>query len=418
MVIIGVKMLRTYIFIALLLLSISTNPDFHTGRSLLNSDTHYEILIKVDPRIELICIVQTFTSWNEIGIIKNSTYKQRVIEYFSKYSDHEAIKLYEEMLKIGFSHDAPINFMLHLTEPPELRIRVPFDDYLIMRVGGNRELLMKFVHALRKFVKDTEFMKFIELNREFYRKIEERSRRNINVSRIAYILRDFFGFLKHKNVIILAPLIRATVGYGAYMSVNGTTEMYAILGPTSVEDGQVYFEELVERIALHEFIHSYVNPLTDKYFEENPESRSEMRHLMDPIRERMQALAYGFLECMINEHIIRAIVCLIEERYYGMSATVELRRQELMGFIYIDRVYKLIEEYYAKRNKVSFKEYHQKIMELFKRLAEEAGISATVQELVNHVKMLLILELASITIMLAVLIVVIATFLSLKRRGK
>jgi len=369
MIIIGVKMLRTYIFITLPLLSITPNPDFHTGRSVLNSDAHYKILIKVDPRIELICIIQTFTAWNERGIIKNSTYKQRVIEYFSKYSDHEAIKLYEEMLKIGFSYDTLINFMLQLTEPPELRIRIPFDEHLIKRVGGNRELLMKFVHALRKFVKDTEFMKFIELNREFYRKIEESSRRDINVSRIAYVLKDFFGFLKHKNVIILAPLIRATVGYGAYMSVNGTTEMYAVVGPTSVEDGQVYFEELAERIALHEFMHSYVNPLTDKYFEENPESISEMEPLMHPIRERMQAMAYGVLEAMINEHIIRAIECFIGERYYGMPAIKELERQEQMGFIYIKHIYKLVEEYYTRRNKVSFKEYHQKIMELFKRLA-------------------------------------------------
>ena len=172
-------------------------------------------------------------------------------------------------------------------------------------------------------------------------------------------------------MIILAPLIHITVGYGPYFSVNGTTEMYAVMGPTSVEDGQVYFEELAERIALHEFMHSYVNPLTDKYFEENPVSRLEMEPLMDPIFVKMVAMAYGALEPMINEHIVRAITCFIEERYYGMSAIKELERLEQMGFIYIKRIYKLVEEYYAKRKKVSFNEYHQKIMILLKKSAEE-----------------------------------------------
>ena len=399
-------MFRTYIFIALLLFSISTSSNFHTDQFALHSNTHYKILIKVDSRIELISIIQTFTTWNEIGIIKNSTYKQRVIEYFSKYSDHEAITLYEEMLKKGFTFEVPINFMLHLTEPPELRIRIPFSDYLIRRVGGNKELLLKFVHALRKFVKDTEFMKFIELNREFYRKIEESGRRSINTSRIAYVLRDFFGFLKHKNVIILAPLIYPTVGYGAYMSVNGTTEMYAVLGPTSVKDGQVYFEESAERTALHEFIHSYVNPLTSKYFEKNPKSRSEMEPLMYPIFEKMQAMAYGLLEIMINEHIVRAIECFIEERYYGMSATKELERQEQMGFIYIKHIYKLIEEYYVKRKKVSFNEYHQKIMTLLKRLAEEVK-AKEFQKLITPVITLIIL-----------IVIIVTLLLLLKRMGK
>jgi len=415
MIIIGVKMLRTYIFIALLLFSIPPNPDFHAGRSVLNSDAHYKILIKVDPRIELICIVQTFTAWNEVGIVRNSSYKQRVVEYFSKYSDHEAITLYEELLEKGFSFDEPINFMLHLTEPPELRIRIPFDEHLIERAGGNRELLMKFVHALRKFVKDTEFMKFIELNREFYRKIEERSRRDINVSRIAYILRDFFGFLKHKNVIILAPLIHVTVGYGAYMSVNGTTEMYAVMGPTSLVPEERWRGKLVEYLALHEFIHAYVNPLTDKYFEENPESRSEMEPLMDPIFEKMRAMAYGALETTINEHIVRAIMCLVKECHYGMSATIELERQERAGFIYIKRIYKLVEEYYAKRKKVSFNEYHQKIMSLLKRSAEEVRAE---KELRRSIDLVIVLELINSIIMLVVLIVAIMTLLLLRRMGK
>ena len=87
-------------------------------------------------------------------------------------------------------------------------------------------------------------------------------------------------------MIILAPLIRATVGYGPYFSVNGTTEMYAVMGPTSLVPEERWRGKLAEYIALHEFMHSYVNPLTDKYFEENPESKLEMEPLMAPIFEK------------------------------------------------------------------------------------------------------------------------------------
>ncbi len=53
-----------------------------------------EVNIKIDERIELLSIVQHFTTWAEYAHNRyDLTYKSEVEEYFKPYSNHKAVKL-------------------------------------------------------------------------------------------------------------------------------------------------------------------------------------------------------------------------------------------------------------------------------------------------------------------------------------
>ena len=90
--------------------------------------------IKVDRRIELLTAVQLFTSWRETGIFtENYAYKRDMLDFFDSCKDHKAVDLCEGLITYGFSYDAPVGFMTHLSDPPELEVVIPFSTYHIDR---------------------------------------------------------------------------------------------------------------------------------------------------------------------------------------------------------------------------------------------------------------------------------------------
>jgi len=93
--------------------------------------------IKVDKRLELLTAVQLFTDWANIGIWKqNYTYKKDIMDFFRPYSGHQAMAIFSTLLESGFSYDAPVGFMMHLSDPPELMIVEPFSEYLVNRASN------------------------------------------------------------------------------------------------------------------------------------------------------------------------------------------------------------------------------------------------------------------------------------------
>ena len=98
-----------------------------------------EVNIKVDPRIELLAVVQFLGGYNERYRLINHfdfPYKRDVRKYFSTYKNHSAVKFFDQMSAEGFSYDAPPAAMLYLSKPPELAMERPFTEYLIKKGGG------------------------------------------------------------------------------------------------------------------------------------------------------------------------------------------------------------------------------------------------------------------------------------------
>ena len=105
-------------------------------------------------------------------------YKRDMQSYFSKFKYHKAVKIFDEMSVEDFNGNAPSDAILHLSEPPQLKIQVPFIENNIKRAGG-REKLLKFIEALREFAVDTDFMDFFEMNEPAYNVMIDRSKNHL-----------------------------------------------------------------------------------------------------------------------------------------------------------------------------------------------------------------------------------------------
>ena len=264
--------MKKLVYIILLFIIISSCDDSVTeieydeipleDEIILNSD----LIVKVDPRIELLSVVQHFTTWADKRHTKyESRYKSEVQKYFKNFSNHKAIQLSQELTNSGFSYDAPPNFVLYHSNPPEFEQITEYSDYLIAR-AGSKSKLVTFADELRNFAEEADFKSFIESQKAYFRKIENDIKRTIGDQNYIEIIENYYGSEQKSYNVVPASLFH-NGGYGALIESVEGNDIYNICGPVGSSQGILSFgnESNFQYILLHEFSHSFVNPLTEKY---------------------------------------------------------------------------------------------------------------------------------------------------------
>ncbi|MCK4421355.1 DUF4932 domain-containing protein [candidate division WOR-3 bacterium] len=333
--------------------------------------TQTSLNVVVDPRLELLAVVQLLSDYGErYGLITQYgfPYKCDVVEYFSPYKKHPAVKLFAKMSADNFSFDAPPAAMLYLSDPPDLNLLLPFTDYLKRRAGGEKQL-NQFVDELRDFAHETQFMAFFETHKGTFQQIVGDAYKKIEGIDYIGILEKYYGMKQHSYNIILVSLF--TGGYGPRVKrVDGTYDIFNICGPMRVKNGFPIFGtmESFRHLAWHEFSHSFVNPTTERFHKQIAKYSS----LYDPISDRMKKQAYGVWQTCVNEHIVRAITTRLAYRESGKEAgDLALQNEKRRGFFYVEDICKRLEQYEKQRGKYpSFEDFYPEIVNVFKEFSE------------------------------------------------
>lgn len=323
--------------------------------------------IKVDPRVELLAVVQHFTLWADQRHTKfNIGYKHDIDNYFSNFSNHAAVQKSQTLTNGGFTYDAPVAFVLYHSNPPEFTQVTPYSDYLIARAGGE-SILKDFADKLRAFAKETDFMKFYNGKQKFYNHIQNDMIKTIDDTNYTKLLEDYYGEKKHSYNILPAPLFH-TGGYGPQVDNTDGMDIYNIAGPMAYSNGSLSFgnKDNILYVLLHEFSHSFVNPVTTKYSSQIDNSKA----LYEPISVQMQAQAYTSWETCVNEHLVRAVVIRLMLKLRGVSYKNMVINYELSnGFKYISRLDSLFAEYENDRIQYStFEGFYPRIIGFFNSL--------------------------------------------------
>jgi hypothetical protein len=337
------------------------------------------INVVVDPRLELLAVVQYLSGYGErLHLITSFDfpYKKEVGDSFSQYKDHAAVRLFAEMSEAGFAFDAPPASMLYLSSPPELTLQMPFSEYLKNRAGGGQRL-EEFIAALRDFVRQTHFVDFYEAHESFYRQVISRAEDSLKGTDYIGTLENYYGLKQHSYTLILVPLFAG--GYGPRIEKEDKTfDVYEIIGPWEAKEGWPEFGsvESLKRIAWHEFSHSFVNPITEK----NSEEIDKYSSLYAPIAGWMKPQAYGSWPTCVNEHIIRAVnarlAYLEESRTAGQGAAEqvlqgEIQREKSRGFFYVEALSQRLEQYEANREKFpTFADFYPELISVFRELSK------------------------------------------------
>lgn len=329
--------------------------------------------IMVDPRIELLSAVQLDSDYETLTKLE-FRYASDMKEYFRNHKNHMAVRTFRRLRNIGYGYDAPPTSMLYLSEPPELKQNIDFDEDIIKRTG-NEKSLTDFIGYLRNFGSDADFPDFYEKNLPFYQAIVDNVYNDIKDMKLTKALDDYYGMEVNSYNIILAPMFHDG-GYGPRIKgTNGLYDVYALIGPSGTIDGEDsekipdFSVDTIQYLVWHEFSHSFVNPATEKYADEI----NKYSDLFTNIRTQMEAQAYPEWTICVNEHIVRAITARLTYIYSGQAAGDQsVANEKSKGFYYIEPLCDSLIIYEENRDKYpTFESYYPELIKVFQKLSEQ-----------------------------------------------
>lgn len=320
------------------------------------------IKVTVDKRTELMGVLLLNSEYitkhaDLVAECNNKEYRDKIIEHFSKFKDEKIFKLLNEIFeKYYFNYDAPIYLILQLNEDFTYNKlpNYPFKERL-----GEDKLILDFLNEIPKFVEKTNFIEFFNSNKDFYKKGINQIENLIKDYKIIDFLTDFYKLdLSHIKFVINLMHFATGSNYGT----QNKNEFVCNCCLRKSEDGSINFIDTIDStltLYVHEFSHSIINPLIEKY-------NNIKLDFFNNIKEKMQNMYYWNVETIINEHIIRALEVIYlkkERKIPNHFFCAENYRKHCfnIGFIYIDMCISSLENYIFNKEKYkNFEEYFKK----------------------------------------------------------
>lgn len=325
------------------------------------------INIVIDPKIELLSIIQNIGAYRENLLFllnkEEFPYKKEALESFSKFKSHKAVTMMDDLSTRMFRFSAPPSFVLYLDDDFNIRENIKLDDFLMERIEG-KENLIKLTDYIKDFCEESEFGKFFTGNINFYNHLINNVITKIGNRNYIDELETFYGTKQTSYNIVLVPLY-GSVGFGPMLETNnGDRHIFSIIGPNGLENGIPFFgdSEYFKYMILHEFSHSFINPLTEKEWVK----AEKYSYLMERVPEKVKNNITSDWKEYFDELVIRCIVIKLVTDKNKESGDNILNKEKNRGFIYIEDILDKIEYYEKNRDKYpTFESYYCKLLEAF-----------------------------------------------------
>jgi hypothetical protein len=248
----------------------------------------------------------------------------------------------------GVSYDAVMSMAIHLGQPPELNPSVPFKSASLDKRWGTKGA-NKFLKLLKDFYHESKFDEFYSQHSQMYL-IAEASMNSVLESVNFDWFEQFYGVQSGGRFNLVLGIGNGGGNYGPkVVSPDGSEDLYAIIG-TWIVDAKGYpnYNNSVLGTIIHEFNHSFANPLVDGNV---PILEQSGKALFQPVREQMSKMAYGNWKTVMYESLVRATTI----HYFADNKATESQIKRLVvnemanGFIWTDKLVALLEEYKSNR---------------------------------------------------------------------
>lgn len=306
---------------------------------------------KVDERTELLSIIFRIAGAKEYINNNIPSYAKEIDEYFAPFKGHDAIKFAQKVrVEHGVSYDAVMSLAIALEISDSVRLCKNLSPISIDDRWG-MDNVNKFVTLVNKFYFDTRFKEFFSDHSELYKIAESRFSGIINDVDFDWF-EKFYGKKSKGNFNLILSIPNGGGNYGPKVILNdGTEDLYAIMGSCFADSsGQPSYSKRVAETVIHEYNHSFCNPLIKANFTAMEPASIK---IFKPLKNKLSSQAYAKPITMEYENLVRA--CVI--RYYQRNGVDEnvLKRQVASevanGFIWIDKLVDQLGVYEKNRDK-------------------------------------------------------------------
>lgn len=305
--------------------------------------------VRTEPRVELLSIVFHLSGAGVYNQDRLPSYSRDVDSTFAGFRDHAVVRrarTYEDSLGIGF--DKPMEFAERLVDARTLRPIIPIDARAPewWWPPGSAQ---PFLTDLRAFAHDAPVDRFFQAHATLYDTATARMRRLVDSSLDVAWFARFFGHKPTKPFVVVPGLLNGGANYGVQSRFpDGSLQFYAIIGAMKVDSaGWPVFDASYMPTIVHEFNHSFVNPVIDA---RRADFAAVGPAVLAAVQQQMKDMAYNDWTTVINESVVRVAVARYRMSHDGAAGgAAEVAEQRANGFLWMPALYALFGEYERDR---------------------------------------------------------------------
>lgn len=348
----------------------------------------------VDKRVEIMAIVSRLAEYDEYNQDIAKTYVAGIHAHFDAFKNDTLIKFannIREELGIGF--DAVMSMAVNLKLTNKFTLQNNWKKDLDKR--WTQDAAIQFTNLLNNFYTRSKAEVFFLQQAPYYKKITNTFQQVLAGFHLSWY-NNYYGIKPKDRFSIVIGCGNAGGNYGPAITISGNVRhAYAIMGSWSFdkESNPVFKEEKYLPTLIHEFNHSFINPVLSQH-KENSILKNSVQKILDTMRTEMQKQAYGDWETILNESMVRASVV----RYFidnnpGNSkiAEDEIMDQVNRGFLWTRKLVSLLGIYENNRTKYpTIVSFYPDIITFFQSVADSISWMKTAYE--NNLPQVTVIE--------------------------
>ena len=354
--------------------------------TLILSASHAQTLVPtVDTRIEIMSIVARLAEYDEYNMKDAKEYIASIHAWFDKHQTDTLIGFAQrirEQSSIGF--DAVMSMAVNLRQSGDkFALQPNWKKDLDKR--WKQEEAPQFVNLLNKFYISAKAGDFFVQEAPWYKKVIEAFGQVLaNFNQPWYF--SYYGIKPKDQFTIIIGCSNGGGNYGPSISLDKEKKLvFAIMGSWSFDEkgNPVFKKDSYLPTLVHEFNHSFINPVLTKY-DTSLLLKNSMQKILDTMRNEMARQAYSDWKTIINESLVRASV--VRYLMYNNKDNPKVSEDEILiqlnrGFLWMKDLVDLLGNYEANRTKYpTIDAYYPTIISFFASVAGNIGASKLTYE--------------------------------------
>ena len=303
----------------------------------------------VDERVELLGVVFRLAEAKEYTNSSLKNYMQIEDNYFFKYKKHELIDFTKKIRdENGIGYDAVMSLAINLKiENNNIFINKSIKRSNIDERWG--KYLDEYIVLLRNFYSETSFHIFFTSNKNFHQKTADNFTAVINKVDFDWF-EKYYGETSNEDFNLIIALNTNGGNYGVNVeNENGKKSIFSIIGARRTDSlGIPVFNNDKIVLIIHEFSHSFCNPVIDSNYEL---LKDKATLIFEPVKDKMRRQAYSTPKTMLYEILVRAsVIKYLQAHTDSVKLTPEkvnrfITKEYIKGFLWIKELVVLLDKY-------------------------------------------------------------------------
>jgi len=342
----------------------------------------FQVEVRVDERVELFSTIFRLAGLPEYNQSEMKEYINDIELHFTSFKSHPVVEFARQLdTTIGMGYNAPMELAVHITGLERFQLRdadYPGQEYHDMR--WDAKSIDKFLKHAYDFAHESNFMNFFNNHKTFYEFTENRLLKIMKKYQVREWLQSFYGNNSNSYLIVAIAMQNGGTNYGCQVFLtDGRHEVYAIPGVwMKDENGKPAFNQYTINRIVHEFSHSFVNPLV---INSADKLETAGKIIYSHVEDDMERENYRYWKTMIYESVVRACEIRFNAVQADSAMTDQLIEEEVRyGFIWMKKLEGLLQKYENHRNTYpDFESFFPQIIMFFNNYA--TNIIAEIEEL-------------------------------------